>query len=50
MSKPCTHCLAFMKAIGIRKVYYSLNETEWACEKVNKMTTNHCSRANRYHK
>ncbi len=47
MSKPCKHCLAFMQSIGIRKVYYSVNEKEWACESVNKMTTTHCSHANR---
>lgn len=47
MSKPCKHCTAFMKSIGIRKVYYSLNENEWACEAVCEMKTNHCSHGNR---
>ena len=34
MSKPCPMCEAALKHVGVRRVYYSINETEVGCVKL----------------
>ena len=41
-SKPCRHCLDFLKKCGIKKVYYSY-EGNLKMEKVSEMETTHIS-------
>ena len=36
-ARPCHNCLDMMKAVGIRKVYYSINQDEIVCENVKDM-------------
>jgi deoxycytidylate deaminase len=36
-ARPCYNCVNMMKSVGIRKVYYSINEDELVCEKVKDM-------------
>jgi hypothetical protein len=36
-SRPCYNCLEMMKAVGIRKVYYSDNKGNIVCESVKDM-------------
>ena len=36
-SRPCFNCLDMMKAVGIRKVYYSVSPNEIVCENVKDM-------------
>ncbi len=36
-ARPCYNCLDMMKAVGIRKVYYSISPNEIICEKVKDM-------------
>ncbi len=36
-ARPCHNCLDMMKAVGIRKVYYSINQEEIICENVKDM-------------
>ena len=36
-ARPCYNCLDMMKAVGIRKVYYSISSNEIICEKVKDM-------------
>ena len=36
-ARPCHNCLNMMKAVGIRKVYYSTSSTEMVCENVKDM-------------
>ena len=44
-SKPCKNCLEFIKKCGIRRIYYSDNQT-LKMERSYKMETNHvCSRS-----
>ena len=46
-SKPCKHCISFMKSIGIRNIFYSTNNG-WECESVKRLKTEHISIANRH--
>ncbi len=36
-ARPCHKCLEMMRAVGIRKVYYSVSATEIVCENVKDM-------------
>ena len=36
-ARPCTHCLDMMKAVGIRRVYYSDDSGDMICENVKDM-------------
>lgn len=36
-ARPCHNCLNMMKAVGIRKVYYSTSSSEIVCENVKDM-------------
>ncbi len=36
-ARPCYNCLDMMKAVGIRKVYYSISSNNIICEKVKDM-------------
>jgi len=47
-SRPCYNCLNMMKTIGIRKVYYSISNTEIICENVKDMISIQCSAVSRY--
>jgi len=38
-ARPCCKCLAMMKAVGIRKVYYSVSDGEIVCENVKNMVS-----------
>ena len=38
-ARPCHNCLDMMKAVGIRKVYYSVSPTELVCENVKDMVS-----------
>jgi deoxycytidylate deaminase len=38
-SRPCYNCLNLMKAVGIRKVYYSISSNELICENVQYMVS-----------
>lgn len=38
-SKPCSNCADFMLKYGIRKVTYSINETEFITCNINELTT-----------
>jgi hypothetical protein len=46
-ARPCYNCLTMMKAVGIRKVYYSISDNELICEKVNNMISIHISATTR---
>ena len=46
-ARPCYNCLTMMKAVGIRKVYYSISDTELICENVNNMISIHISATTR---
>lgn len=36
MSKPCLHCMSYLKYVGIKKAYYSINEYPYMeCIKLN---------------
>lgn len=53
MSKPCLHCIRVMKAIGVRKVFYTtgnFQEGEWVSEKISEIETTHSSYANSINK
>jgi deoxycytidylate deaminase len=43
MSKPCKHCILYLKNIGIKRVYYSDNNGNLVCEKVKDMCSEHQS-------
>lgn len=45
MSKPCKNCIAFLKSIGIRKVYYSIDKKnmDYVCEYIEQLQSDHCS-------
>lgn len=42
-SRPCYNCLNLMKIVGIRKIYYSISESELVCENVKDMISIHSS-------
>lgn len=42
-SYPCNECLKFMKSYGIDRVYYSDDNGEIVCEKLNDMKSKHIS-------
>lgn len=46
-ARPCYNCLLMMKAVGIRKVYYSVGNDELICENVNNMVSIHVSATTR---
>lgn len=41
MSKPCEHCVKFLKYMDIKRVYYSNSNGELVCEKINNMVSTH---------
>jgi len=41
MSKPCLDCWEVMHTLGIRKVYYTIADGSWVCEKVPGMEITH---------
>lgn len=41
MSKPCYHCIEFLKYIGIKRVFYSDDDGNIICEKVNTIYNDH---------
>jgi hypothetical protein len=41
-SKPCIHCISYMKKLGIKKIYYS-NDGNIIYDKINKISTTHIS-------
>lgn len=50
MSKPCKHCIHFMRSIGIKRVFYTTGDIyngEWECEKLSEITSDYISFANR---
>lgn len=47
-ARPCHNCLQMMKAVGIRKVYYSISNDEVVCEKVKDMVSIQTSSVARY--
>jgi len=46
-ARPCYNCLMMMKAVGIRKVYYSISNNQLICENVNNMISIHISATTR---
>jgi len=42
-SRPCYNCLSMMKAVNIKKVYYSDNDGNIICENVKDMISIHAS-------
>jgi hypothetical protein len=47
-ARPCYNCLNMMKAVGIRRVYYSINSDEVVCENVKDMVSIQASSVTRY--
>lgn len=47
-ARPCYNCLNMMKAVGIRKVYYSVSFEKIICENVKDMVSIQSSSVNRY--
>ena len=37
LSRPCSICVKMMKFVGIRRVYYSLPDSTFMCERVRDM-------------
>jgi hypothetical protein len=46
-SKPCCECIPNMKLVGFRNVYYSTDEDDIVCEKVNNIQNSHRSQMSR---
>ena len=46
-ARPCYNCLQMMKAVGIKKVYYTISNVELVCENVNNMVSIHVSATTR---
>ena len=44
-SEPCMHCLHCLKAIGVKEIYYSVDEGIIK-KKISEMTTDHISNGN----
>lgn len=42
-SKPCVHCINYMKQLGIKKIYYSDNFGNIIYEKIQDIQTDHVS-------
>lgn len=40
-SKPCKHCIEYMKVLGIKKICYSDDEGDFIHEKVLDVVTDH---------
>jgi deoxycytidylate deaminase len=49
-SKPCMHCINYMKNLGIKKIYYSNQLGEIIHEKVSAMSSNHISMIRRVYR
>ena len=47
-SKPCCDCINTMKQMGIRRVYYSLDNGELVYEKVSEINSTHRSQMSRH--
>lgn len=47
-ARPCHNCLAMMKAVNIRKVYYSISSTNIICENVKDMISIQSSAVTKY--
>jgi hypothetical protein len=47
-ARPCFNCLNMMKAVGIRRVYYSINPDEVICENVKDMVSIQASSVTRH--
>ena len=43
MSRPCMDCLAALKRVGIRRIYYSTNQGKICMELAKLAETSHCS-------
>ena len=41
MSKPCKHCITYMKFMGVKRVMYSTDDGTIVSEKVKDMDSNH---------
>lgn len=49
-SKPCQHCINILQHFGIYRVYYTMSENDYICEKINNIENEHVSYGNRrYH-
>ena len=40
-SKPCNHCIKYLRKIGIKKIYYSLDDGSMKYEKLKYMESDH---------
>jgi deoxycytidylate deaminase len=40
-SKPCKHCIDYIKRIGIKKIYYSNDEGQIVYEKIGDLHSEH---------
>ena len=47
-ARPCYNCLNMMKAVGIRRVYYSISPDEFICENVKDMVSIQSSSVTRH--
>ena len=43
MSKPCKHCIEFIKTTGIKKIYYSDDSGNLVYEHIRDIESNHIS-------
>ena len=48
LSKPCKHCVEFLKNIGIKKIYYSDDYNNIIYENINTIVTDHISMYYKY--
>jgi hypothetical protein len=46
-SKPCKHCILYMKALGVKKIYYSNDAGKIIKEKIKEMQNEHTCMARR---
>lgn len=46
-SRPCRECVKYMKAVGMKKIYYSNDNNEFTGENILHMESNHLSLAAR---
>lgn len=43
MSKPCSHCVAYLKSLHMGKIYYSYYDGQIIVEKIKRITSDHVS-------
>jgi deoxycytidylate deaminase len=41
MSKPCKHCIKFMRAMGVKRISYSTDDNVIVTEKLSKIKSDH---------